>query len=84
MDKFNKLCYEILSHSPNYWDLAPSALSVFTNLERWFGRKRFGSNDKTVDQTNTTLQNSTQIIPLFHTDYVLIKTFPIFITPYKY
>ncbi|GJQ66950.1 hypothetical protein Trydic_g7964 [Trypoxylus dichotomus] len=52
---FVELGYELLRglrHSP---DLAPSDFLLFSNLQKWFCGKRFGTSDKVAAKTNASL-----------------------------
>ena len=50
--KIHELGYELLSHPPHSPDLAPSDYFLFPNLKKWYGGKRFDSNDEIISQTN--------------------------------
>ena len=53
MVKLNELSFELLSHPPYSPDLAPSDYWLFADLKKMLQRKRFGSNEEVIAETET-------------------------------
>ena len=51
MTKLHQLHFELLSHPPYFPDLAPSDYWLFADLKRMLQRKRFGSNEEVISET---------------------------------
>ena len=51
MVKLNELSFKLLSHLPYFPDLAPSDYWLFADLKRMLQRKRFGSNEEEIAET---------------------------------
>ena len=46
--KLVELRYELLPHPPYSLDLAPCDFFLFLNLKKWFGGKKFTSNEEII------------------------------------
>ena len=49
--KLHEFHFELLPHQPYFQDMAPSDYWLFVDLKRMLQRKRFGSNEKVISET---------------------------------
>ena len=56
MAKLHELHFELLLHPPYSLDLAPSNYWLFADLKRMLQRKRFGSNEEVISETEAYLE----------------------------
>ncbi|KAF8787795.1 Mariner Mos1 transposase like protein [Argiope bruennichi] len=51
MIKFDEIRFKLIPHPPYYADLAPSDCWLFADMKKMLQRKKFGSNEEVIVET---------------------------------